>query len=80
MHIFSFIYDAAELILSGLPIVILLTLASFFPALALGIVGGLLASSKFKALRMVVGAYVYVFRSTPFLMFIFFDILWIAAI
>ncbi|RMC64856.1 amino acid ABC transporter permease [Sinorhizobium meliloti] len=71
MQIFSFMYDAAELILSGLPIVLLLTLASFFPALALGIVGGLLASSKFKVLRMVVGVYVYVFRSTPFLMFIF---------
>ncbi|RVO43550.1 amino acid ABC transporter permease [Sinorhizobium meliloti] len=71
MQIFSFMYDAAELILSGLPIVLLLTLASFFPALALGIVGGLLASSKFKVLRMVVGVYVYVFRSTPFLMFTF---------
>lgn len=63
--------DAIQLILTGLPIVLILTVAAFFPALGLGIVGGLLASSRFKIVRFLVGIYVYLFRSTPFLMFIF---------
>lgn len=71
MEFVTFVYDAAALILTGMPVVILLTVASFFPALALGIVGGVLASSRFWPVRILVAAYVYVFRSTPFLMFIF---------
>ena len=63
--------DAFQLIITGLPIVLLLTFVSFFPALALGIVGGLLASTRFRMVRFLVGIYVYIFRSTPFLMFIF---------
>ena len=63
--------DAFQLIITGLPIVLLLTFVSFFPALALGIVGGLLASTRFRTVRFLVGIYVYIFRSTPFLMFIF---------
>lgn len=63
--------DAIKLILTGLPIVLLLTVVSFFPALALGIIGGVLASSRFKVVRFLISIYVYIFRSTPFLMFIF---------
>ncbi|NTJ63213.1 amino acid ABC transporter permease [Agrobacterium rhizogenes] len=63
--------DAIQLILTGLPIVLFLTAAAFFPALGLGIVGGLLASSSLGPIRFLVGAYVYLFRSMPFLMFVF---------
>jgi len=63
--------DAVRLMLSGLPIVLLLTFVSFFPALALGMIGGLLATSRFAILRFLVNLYVYIFRSTPFLMAIF---------
>lgn len=71
MPFVSFVGDALGLILTGLPIVLFLTVAAFFPALLIGIVGGLLASSRFIIARIMVGAYVYIFRSTPFLMFIF---------
>lgn len=71
MEFVTFVYDSARLILTGMPVVLLLTVASFFPALTLGIVGGVLASSRFRLVRILVAAYVYVFRSTPFLMFIF---------
>lgn len=71
MEFLIFVYDSAALILKGMPIVLLLTAASFFPALLIGIVGGLLASSRFLPLRILVAIYVYIFRSTPFLMFIF---------
>ncbi|MFO1211070.1 MAG: amino acid ABC transporter permease [Amaricoccus sp.] len=64
-------YDAAALILSGMPIVVILTVSAFFPALLLGIVGGLLGTSRFRALRLLSAVYVYIFRSVPFLMFIF---------
>lgn len=63
--------DALRLILTGLPIVLLLMAASFFPALGIGIVGGVLATSSIRLLRVIVAIYVYIFRSTPFLMFIF---------
>jgi His/Glu/Gln/Arg/opine family amino acid ABC transporter permease subunit len=71
MDTMTFVYDTAALILKGMPIVLFLTVASFFPALLLGIIGGLLASSRFMILRLLITAYVYIFRSTPFLMFIF---------
>ena len=71
MPTFSLIRDAAALILSGMPIVIILVVAAFLPALCLGIIGGLLGSSEFMALRAVAKVYVYIFRSVPFLMFIF---------
>ncbi|MDB5552888.1 MAG: polar amino acid transporter, inner rane subunit [Rhizobium sp.] len=71
METISVAFDALRLIWTGLPIVLVLAVASFFPSLIIGIIGGLLASSRFKALRLLVGAYVYLFRSTPFLMFIF---------
>jgi len=70
-NIFIVAADALRLILTGLPIVLLLTVSAFFPALVLGIIGGLLASSNYKVVRFLVGTYVYIFRSTPFLMFIF---------
>ncbi|MBO9127717.1 MULTISPECIES: amino acid ABC transporter permease [unclassified Rhizobium] len=70
-NIISVAHDALTLILTGLPIVLLLTVLAFFPALGIGIVGGLAASSRYKVLRIVASSYVYVFRSTPFLMFIF---------
>lgn len=70
-HIFSTASDAIQLIITGLPIVLFLTVAAFFPALGIGIVGGLLASSPLRLVRFIVGIYVYIFRSTPFLMFIF---------
>lgn len=70
-EILSTASDAFRLIVTGLPIVLLLTFVSFFPALGIGILGGLLASSRVRALRFLVGIYVYIFRSTPFLMFIF---------
>ncbi len=70
-EILSTASDAFRLIVTGLPIVLLLTFISFFPALGIGILGGLLASSRVRALRFLVGIYVYIFRSTPFLMFIF---------
>ncbi len=63
--------DAIGLILTGLPIVLYLTVAAFFPALLIGIVGGVLAASPYRAVRFLVAIYVYIFRSTPFLMFIF---------
>ena len=69
--IFSTASDAFQLIITGLPIVLLLTFVSFFPSLVIGIVGGLLASSPILPVRFLVGIYVYIFRSTPFLMFIF---------
>lgn len=71
MNTASIAFDAAKLILTGLPIVLLLTAVAFFPALGLGIIGGVLASSRSKIARFCVAIYVYVFRSTPFLMFIF---------
>lgn len=71
IDIISVARDALELIITGLPIVLILTVAAFFPALFIGIVGGLLASSRFRLVRLLVSVYVYVFRSTPFLMFIF---------
>jgi len=69
--IFSLVYDAAALILSGMPIVIVLIVSAFFPALALGVVGGLMGSSNSRVLRFIAAIYVYIFRSVPFLMFIF---------
>lgn len=71
MAIFQFVYDAAKIILSGMPVAILLTVMSFFPALILGVIGGVLASSGYRVVRIIVRIYVYIFRSTPFLMFIF---------
>jgi His/Glu/Gln/Arg/opine family amino acid ABC transporter permease subunit len=71
MALLSLVYDAATLILSGMPIVIVLMVSAFFPALALGIIGGLMGASKSRLLRIVAGIYVYIFRSVPFLMFIF---------
>jgi len=71
MALLSLVYDAATLILSGMPIVIVLMVSAFFPALALGIVGGLMGASNSRLLRIVAGIYVYIFRSVPFLMFIF---------
>ncbi|MDZ5454347.1 amino acid ABC transporter permease [Labrys sp. ZIDIC5] len=70
-NIFSVALDAFQLILTGLPIVLFLAFAAFFPALGLGLVGGLLASSPLAIVRFLIGVYVYLFRSTPFLMFIF---------
>ncbi|WP_454818765.1 amino acid ABC transporter permease [Labrys neptuniae] len=70
-NIFSVALDAFQLILTGLPIVLFLAFAAFVPALGLGIVGGLLASSPLAVVRFLIGVYVYLFRSTPFLMFIF---------
>jgi len=63
--------DAVRLMISGLPIVLLLTFVSFFPALLIGMVGGVLATSPFAILRLLINIYVYIFRSTPFLMAIF---------
>ncbi|MFC2254383.1 amino acid ABC transporter permease [Labrys portucalensis] len=70
-NILSVALDAFQLILTGLPIVLFLAFAAFFPALGLGIAGGLLASSPLAIVRFLIGVYVYLFRSTPFLMFIF---------
>lgn len=70
-EIISTSMDALRLILTGLPIVLFLMIASFFPALAIGILGGVLATSSIRLLRFIVAVYVYIFRSTPFLMFIF---------
>ncbi|MFC3321287.1 amino acid ABC transporter permease [Mesorhizobium cantuariense] len=69
--IFSLVYDAATLILSGMPIVIVLIVSAFFPALALGVMGGVMGSSSSRVLRFIAAIYVYIFRSVPFLMFIF---------
>lgn len=71
MALFELAYDAARLILSGMPIVVVLTVSAFFPALLLGIIGGVMGNSRFWALRLLSGVYVYIFRSVPFLMFIF---------
>ncbi|MDR6434156.1 amino acid ABC transporter permease [Brucella pseudogrignonensis] len=71
VHLISISGDALALILTGLPIVLYLMIASFFPALGLGIIGGVLATSPWRLVRLIVTIYVYIFRSTPFLMFIF---------
>lgn len=70
-NILSTSIDAIQLILTGLPIVLILMVTAFFPSLAIGIIGGVLATSPFRLVRFVVAIYVYIFRSTPFLMFIF---------
>jgi len=70
-HILSTSNDALALILTGLPIVLFLMAASFVPALCIGIVGGVLATTPWRIVRFFVAIYVYIFRSTPFLMFIF---------
>ena len=70
-HIFSTSNDALALILTGLPIVLFLMAASFVPALCIGIAGGVLATTPWRIVRCIVAVYVYIFRSTPFLMFIF---------
>jgi His/Glu/Gln/Arg/opine family amino acid ABC transporter permease subunit len=71
VELLSHAYDATKLILSGMPIVLVLTLSAFFPALLLGIVGGLMGGSHSGGLRVLAALYVYIFRSVPFLMFIF---------
>lgn len=71
VHLVSLSGDALALILTGLPIVLYLMVASFFPALGIGIIGGILATSPWRLVRLIVTIYVYIFRSTPFLMFIF---------
>lgn len=71
MSLTSLAFDAARIIVMGFPVVLVLMAAAILPALALGIVGGVLASSRLLPLRLLVGAYVYLFRSTPFVMLIF---------
>ncbi|UWL61843.1 amino acid ABC transporter permease [Brucella pseudintermedia] len=70
-NVLSTSIDAVQLILTGLPIVLILMVTAFFPSLAIGIIGGVLAASPFRLVRFIVAIYVYIFRSTPFLMFIF---------
>lgn len=71
METLTFIYTSALQIAEGVPVVLILTILSFFPALSLGIIGGVLGSLENKSVRQVVSIYVYIFRSVPFLMFAF---------
>lgn len=71
MQSFSAILDAANIVMRGFPVVLMLLGAAVLPALACGIIGGVAASSRIAPLRWLVACYVYLFRSTPFLMFIF---------
>lgn len=71
MGVFSQLLDAANIVVRGFPVVLQLLSLSIVPSLVLGIVGGLIASSRLLPLRIFASLYVYLFRSTPFLMLIF---------
>ena len=71
MEFISLVRSSAGLILTGMPNVLILTASAFLPSLLIGIFGGVMGSSRFWMLRLLASAYVYIFRSIPFLMFIF---------
>lgn len=71
MEHLSVVVDALTIVVRGFPVVLLLVAMAILPALAIGIVGGLSSNAPFSPLRMSVTVYVYIFRSTPFLMLIF---------
>ncbi|MFV0491337.1 MAG: amino acid ABC transporter permease [Pseudorhodobacter sp.] len=71
MEFLSTFGDAVSIVIRGFPVVLSLLAMAILPALFCGIVGGVTARSRLAPLRWLVSIYVYLFRSTPFLMFIF---------
>lgn len=63
--------DAVSIVIRGFPVVLSLLAMAILPALLCGILGGVAARARLAPIRWLVGAYVYLFRSTPFVMFIF---------
>ncbi|MGK9236525.1 amino acid ABC transporter permease [Inquilinus limosus] len=60
------------LILQGIGLTVLLTLAAIAGGLALGVLGALGRRSRLAPVRIIVGAYVELIRNTPFIVQLFF--------
>jgi len=59
------------ILIRGLPITIMLSMIGVVLALLVGIVGGVLGNSSIRLLRYISKTYVYIFRSMPFLIFVY---------
>ena len=69
---FADLFGYGGLILQGIGLTILLTLAAIASGLTLGVLGALGRRSRRASVRFMVGAYVELIRNTPFIVQLFF--------
>lgn len=71
METLNFIIDNALILVGGIPVIIFLTLSSALFGILIGLLSAFMATSNRRILRISSKIYIYIFRSVPFLMFIF---------
>jgi len=71
MQTVEFLFDTTFILVQGLGPLAILTIGAFFLSLAIGIVGGTIGASRNRSMRIGIRIYVYIFRSVPFLIFVF---------